>query len=120
MNYKDDIAQFIQQELLHGRTTKLEEDQDLLGAGIVDSLGILRLVAFMEETLGISVRDGSQYYPAFSVKFRERVDYSGFFRSCNWMARHKPAKCGAHFFACLLDNWSLDAANVSNNRSGFQ
>jgi acyl carrier protein len=35
----------------------LEPDEDLLGSGIIDSLGIMKLVVFMEDNLGIKVGD---------------------------------------------------------------
>jgi acyl carrier protein len=35
----------------------LEPDEDLLGSGIIDSLAILKLVTFLEETFGIKVND---------------------------------------------------------------
>ena len=35
----------------------LDPDEDLLEQGIIDSLGIMRLVVFMEETYGIAVAD---------------------------------------------------------------
>ena len=35
----------------------LDPDEDLLEQGIIDSLGIMKLVLFMEETYGIAVAD---------------------------------------------------------------
>jgi len=35
----------------------LDPDEDLLEQGIVDSLGIMKLVVFMEDTFGIKVDD---------------------------------------------------------------
>ncbi len=45
------LTQFIAQELLidHDEVS-LAEDDDLLTTGLIDSLGIMRLVAFIEET----------------------------------------------------------------------
>ncbi len=40
----------------HGKKS-LGPDEDLLEQGIIDSLGIMRLVVFMEETYGIKVAD---------------------------------------------------------------
>lgn len=36
---------------------KLDPDEDLLEQGIIDSLGIMRVIVFMEETFGIKVID---------------------------------------------------------------
>jgi len=57
MDPKTALTDYIQRELLHGRVKDLKEDQDLLSAGIIDSLGILQLVAFMEKQLGVQVPD---------------------------------------------------------------
>ena len=35
----------------------LEPDEDLLGSGIIDSMAIMKLVLFLEETFGIEVKD---------------------------------------------------------------
>ena len=35
----------------------LDVDEDLLAEGIIDSMGVMKLVAFMEETFGIQVAD---------------------------------------------------------------
>jgi acyl carrier protein len=55
--YENALAEFVRNELMHGRKATLTNDTDLLGAGIVDSLGILRLVAFMEDRFGVKVPD---------------------------------------------------------------
>jgi acyl carrier protein len=64
-SHSDALIKFIKDEILHGRAVALDEDQDLLGAGIVDSLGILRLVAFMEQRFGITVPDEDVVYENF-------------------------------------------------------
>ena len=48
------LQQYISEELLNGRI-KVEVDDDLLGGEILDSLGIMWLVAFIEETFSVSV-----------------------------------------------------------------
>jgi acyl carrier protein len=35
----------------------LDPDEDLLEQGIIDSLGLMKLIAFMEETFGIKIID---------------------------------------------------------------
>jgi acyl carrier protein len=40
----------------HNRTS-LGPDEDLLDQGIIDSLGMLRLIGFLEQTFGIEVLD---------------------------------------------------------------
>lgn len=53
------LTTFIATELLnHHADGQLEPDDDLLAGGLVDSLGIMRLIAFIEETHEISVPPG--------------------------------------------------------------
>ena len=50
------IRRFVQDEILSGRAAEdLHDDEDLLMSGLVDSLGMMRLVAFIGDELGISV-----------------------------------------------------------------
>lgn len=51
------LAEYITRELAKGRATTIKPDEDLLGAGIIDSLGILQLVSFVEEQFGIQIPD---------------------------------------------------------------
>jgi acyl carrier protein len=67
VDQKTILAQYIQTEILHGRNVNLQEDQDLLGAGILDSLSILQLVAFVEERFGIQVPDEDVVYDNFKT-----------------------------------------------------
>ena len=48
------LQQYICDELLSGRIP-VEVDDDLLGDEIIDSLGMMWLIAFIEETFGVSV-----------------------------------------------------------------
>jgi len=59
------LADFVRNELSHGRKVALANDADLLGAGIVDSLGILRLVAFIEDRFGVKVPDEDVVFENF-------------------------------------------------------
>jgi acyl carrier protein len=53
-----DVEQFILAELARGRgVTSIERDESLLTTGIVDSHGVMELVAFLEQRYGISVDD---------------------------------------------------------------
>ena len=66
MDQKSAIKNYIQTEILHGRNVSLKEDEDLLSAGIIDSLSILKLVAFVEERFNISVPDEDVVFDNFS------------------------------------------------------
>lgn len=62
MTNDDDIRHtlrgFIQNNFLIGRTGRGVEDGDsLLGAGLVDSTGVLEMVGFIEETWSLSIPD---------------------------------------------------------------
>jgi acyl carrier protein len=63
--YENALSEFVRSELLHGRKVTLTSDTDLLGAGIVDSLGILRLVAFLEDRFGVKVPDEDVVFENF-------------------------------------------------------
>ncbi len=57
MNTSVVLKEYIREELMNGSSTELDETENLLAAGIIDSLGILRLVSFVEEKFGIEVPD---------------------------------------------------------------
>ena len=58
MSVTADVEQFILSELSQGRgITTIDPADNLLAKGIVDSHGVMELVAFLEERYGISVRD---------------------------------------------------------------
>ena len=52
------LRRFIVENFLFGREEPpLGEDESLLGRGIVDSIGVLELVAFIERTFDVDVLD---------------------------------------------------------------
>ena len=51
---KEKLINYIQTELLNGQQV-ITPDQDLLISGLVDSIGVMRLVAFIEKTLDIAI-----------------------------------------------------------------
>ena len=57
MNASVVLKEYIREELMNGANSELDESENLLAAGIIDSLGILRLVSFVEEKFGIEVPD---------------------------------------------------------------
>ncbi len=57
MNASVVLKEYIREELMNGSSSELDESENLLAAGIIDSLGILRLVSFVEEKFGIEVPD---------------------------------------------------------------
>ena len=55
MSEQEQIKSFIEQELLIGREIEVGYDDDLLLSGLVNSLGVMRLVAFTNENFDIEV-----------------------------------------------------------------
>jgi acyl carrier protein len=54
-----ELEAFIVDEVALGRGLRsIDPDEDLLASGIIDSLGVTQLVAFLEERYGIRVTDG--------------------------------------------------------------
>ena len=58
MNTKNDIERFILDELLSGSRDSLDPDEPLTNSGIIDSLGTLRLITFLEERFQLEIGDG--------------------------------------------------------------
>lgn len=53
---KEDIRDYIAKEFLPGdNPEELTADLDLVGTGIIDSLGVLKLVAFIERTGAMTI-----------------------------------------------------------------
>jgi len=55
MSIQDAIENYIVAELLHGRRTHIDRNESLIHAGILDSLTLLQLIAFIEERFGVVV-----------------------------------------------------------------
>ena len=56
--HDEQIKQFILSDLIKdGSNSDLTSDENLIDSGVVDSLGIMKLVAFLESTFKISVSD---------------------------------------------------------------
>jgi len=51
------VRQFITGHFSHARTRGLADDDPLLESGIVDSLGVLDIVSFIESEFGVMVAD---------------------------------------------------------------
>ena len=55
---KKQIIDFITNNFLFDNTqTNLDEKESLLETGVIDSTGVLELIAFIEETYGIKIED---------------------------------------------------------------
>ena len=51
------VRTFVVENFLFGRDDGLTDGQSFLESGIIDSTGVLELVAFMEKTYNISISD---------------------------------------------------------------
>jgi acyl carrier protein len=65
MDKKTAITDYIKNEVIHNRNAPINEADDLISAGIIDSLGILQLVAFISDSFGIEVPDEDVVYENF-------------------------------------------------------
>ena len=52
---KERIRTFLEEEILDGGGAGLGDEDDLLLGGLVDSIGLMRLIAFLEESCRITV-----------------------------------------------------------------
>lgn len=50
----DRIKRFIEQEVLLGEVTRIDNDTPLL-TGMIDSFGLMQLVSFLEEEFGVEI-----------------------------------------------------------------
>jgi len=56
VNTAQKLKQYIATEIMYADDADaLSEDEPLLGSGIIDSLGIMRLVSYIEEEFGVEV-----------------------------------------------------------------
>jgi acyl carrier protein len=65
MERKAQLAEYIKNEVIRNRHASLDESEDLISAGILDSLGILQLVAFIHDAFGIDVPDEDVVFENF-------------------------------------------------------
>ena len=54
---RDTIRGFVHQRFPMAVTAEVGDEESLLDSGIIDSLGILDMVAFLEETFGVQIGD---------------------------------------------------------------
>jgi len=74
MDRKTILMDYIKNEIMRNRNARLAEDEDLLASGILDSLAILQLVAYIDEQFGIEVPDQDVVYENFN-SIRSLTDY---------------------------------------------
>lgn len=52
---KDEIKKYITTTLLEGRSDAIAQDQDLLMTGILDSMNVMKLAAYLEEKCDFAI-----------------------------------------------------------------
>ena len=58
MDIETAIERFVVDELMLGDSnTKIDPSESLISSGVLDSLALLRLIAFLEEQMGVTVDD---------------------------------------------------------------
>jgi acyl carrier protein len=65
MDRKAVLVDYIKNDIMRNKNAKLDESEDLLSSGILDSLAILQLVAYIDKTLGIEIPDEDVVYDNF-------------------------------------------------------
>lgn len=57
MNYDKEIKAFIIANFLFGDEAALTDDTSFLDSGIIDSTGVLELIAFLEQHCGVKIHE---------------------------------------------------------------
>lgn len=66
MSLKDEIKRFIEEELVdEDDPMEIGHDTHLVDSGILDSMGVLQIVTFLEEEAGVRVSDADVTLEAF-------------------------------------------------------
>ena len=54
----ESIERFIVNDVLQGERDAIGLDEPLVSSGVIDSLGMLRLIGFLEQESGLAIGDG--------------------------------------------------------------
>jgi len=65
MDRKAVLTEYVKNEIMHNKNASLDENEDLLSSGILDSLAILQLVAYIDKAFEIQVPDEDVMYDNF-------------------------------------------------------
>ena len=57
MSLRQQLLEFIEGNLVHEGRGRLSEDDSLIERGLVDSIGLLQIMLFVEEQTGLSIPD---------------------------------------------------------------
>jgi acyl carrier protein len=56
MDLKDEIVRFVEQTLLRGEG-RISPEESLIDRGLLDSIGLMQLMTFLEERTGVRIPD---------------------------------------------------------------
>ncbi|MFN0099052.1 MAG: acyl carrier protein [Gemmatimonadaceae bacterium] len=74
MALRDSLTRFIAERLLQDRNAKIDPTESLLERGVVDSVGLLNLITFLETETGVRIPDDAMIPDHFeSVESMERL-----------------------------------------------
>ncbi len=82
-DFKEALRAFLTNDLLMGQDVTLKDDEDLLLSGLVDSLGVVRLTAFIESEFKLKVPpedvvlENFQSLDAMAAYLRQRLGQAG-------------------------------------------
>ena len=76
MTFLDDLLEFVNTEITLDPTAVIASDTDLLLTGLVDSLGVIRIVYWLEDTLGVTIEPIDVVLDNFQT-VDQMVDYIG-------------------------------------------
>jgi acyl carrier protein len=65
MDRKAVLTAYVKNEIMRNPNAMVEVEQDLIGTGIIDSLGILQLIGHIGEVFGIDIPDEDVVYENF-------------------------------------------------------
>jgi acyl carrier protein len=54
---RTEVREFVKKNFIYSDTKQLNDDESLLGSGVVDSTGVLELIAFLEEVFKLKFAD---------------------------------------------------------------
>ena len=57
MGYLETVRGFVVENFIYGDDGMLQEETSFLESGTIDSTGILEMIAFLEETYGLTIAD---------------------------------------------------------------
>jgi acyl carrier protein len=57
MTFKQKLKDFLRDNATAGATSNLDENEDLIARGLIDSIALLQIILFIEEQVGIRIPD---------------------------------------------------------------